>query len=403
MDRPRHAVKEQKNENFWVISEGRYSDVDLNGIGVHPVPRHVREYRISELARYMLAPHPVTVEKRLVGCEVHYDPAETGGMKDRLRRRFRKTKDGEPNGDKNLQEIILSTRDGRRPALNDQRLERHFDDIDKLLRPYDPTVKRLARLEIRKIADIVGICEDGGGGRSLLNLQGTTDEKIAYMVDRVDCPVGVLIDQAHISEGLYEMSGFDFTAFDANVALRLFKFVHEAKTRCCVLNGVGQVDFWIENPKQMHYLQLLQQSVAADTKLIEPLQLCMAGQARPLKIFFNNQLEIDYSAAHFPAVYRDVLDAHPLAGSGKNALMQALKAMQFGVAFTYVPRSRSGEERLFTNLSVMHDLKALETIREAMPQIYSAINKRSRVSEAGRYYLLDSIKGFKDDIGLRAK
>jgi DNA-binding Lrp family transcriptional regulator len=46
---------------------------------------------------------------------------------------------------------------------------------------------------------------------------------------------------------------------------------------------------------------------------------------------------------------------------------------------------------------VLHDLRALELLRKNLPQIYKEIEKRVGVSEAGRFYLLDSIEGFNNN------
>ena len=48
-------------------------------------------------------------------------------------------------------------------------------------------------------------------------------------------------------------------------------------------------------------------------------------------------------------------------------------------------------------------MKALEPIRNVLPNIYSEINKRVCVSDIGRFYLLDSIKGYTDEFGIQCK
>ena len=44
----------------------------------------------------------------------------------------------------------------------------------------------------------------------------------------------------------------------------------------------------------------------------------------------------------------------------------------------------------------MHDVKALESLRTGAPQVFAAINQRATVSEAGKYYLLENIRGRSD-------
>jgi len=67
---------------------------------------------------------------------------------------------------------------------------------------------------------------------------------------------------------------------------------------------------------------------------------------------------------------------------------------EFGILFNYVPVTRTGEKKLLTNVSVMHDVRALEPLKEDLPELYSMINKMASISEAGKYYLLDSIRGY---------
>ena len=60
------------NEDFWIISEGRNTDVDLCGIEEVPDEGTLKEYEISEIARYLLNPGSIEIKKRLIGCEIHY-------------------------------------------------------------------------------------------------------------------------------------------------------------------------------------------------------------------------------------------------------------------------------------------------------------------------------------------
>jgi hypothetical protein len=47
-----------------------------------------------------------------------------------------------------------------------------------------------------------------------------------------------------------------------------------------------------------------------------------------------------------------------------------------------------------TLISVLHDLRALEMLRKKLPQVHNEIQNRVKGSEAGMFYLLDSIEGF---------
>jgi hypothetical protein len=52
---------------------------------------------------------------------------------------------------------------------------------------------------------------------------------------------------------------------------------------------------------------------------------------------------------------------------------------------------------MVTLISVLHDLRALELLRKNLPQVYGEIKKHIHTSEAGSFYLLDSIEGFNHD------
>jgi hypothetical protein len=51
------------------------------------------------------------------------------------------------------------------------------------------------------------------------------------------------------------------------------------------------------------------------------------------------------------------------------------------------------DDRMFTHISVLHDLRALEPLRKNLPEVYAAVAKNGFITESGRYYLLDSING----------
>jgi hypothetical protein len=71
--------------------------------------------------------------------------------------------------------------------------------------------------------------------------------------------------------------------------------------------------------------------------------------------------------------------------------------MQIGISFNYIPQSDSAEDKMMTLISVLHDLRALEVLRKNLPRVYDEISKYVSVSEAGKFYLLDSIEGFNHD------
>ena len=59
----------------WVITEGTPVRLDPSGFDPEAESGSVKEYRISEIGRYLLNPGPIEIHKRLVGCEAHPEPS----------------------------------------------------------------------------------------------------------------------------------------------------------------------------------------------------------------------------------------------------------------------------------------------------------------------------------------
>jgi len=115
-----------------------------------------------------------------------------------------------------------------------------------------------------------------------------------------------------------------------------------------------------------------------------------------LKIFFNKQLEIDYSKENMPYAYKSLFNSHDIKFGEKKKVADSLKQLQLGIAFNSVSVAGAGNRKLCTNISVMHNIKALDQIKNDLPWLYSRIEERVSFSEAGRFYLLDSIRGFQN-------
>jgi len=141
-------------------------------------------------------------------------------------------------------------------------------------------------------------------------------------------------------------------------------------------------------------MHLFEQSIKTDPKLQEALSLCTKGEAKPLKLFFSKKLEQNYTEKYLPVIYRKMLDMYEMTLVEKAAVANMLNSHQSVVSLNYVPGPASGKQKLCINITVLHDLKALEPMRNRMPQLYSEINKKAPSSDIGRLYLLDSMKGF---------
>ena len=382
------------HDDLWIITNGRYADLDLSGIYEGVQPEFVKEYRISDLAKYMLNPNPIEVEKKLIGCEVYSRKPCFAEIKEKIRRilpqklqKLIKEKDI-PH------EVLVSDCETNTAPLKDRNLESHFNKIYESLRPYDPILEKLSKLNPKKILDIIALCEDIDGIRSVLNLQGSIDEKINYMVNFIMKDVRVILEKAHIANGLFEMRGFDFRAYDPENAYRLIKFLHNGKTKACVLNPDNKIEYWIDDINHVHYMHLLDQAIKTNPRFNDSLNKCTKGDAKAFKILFNKQLKIDYSRAHLPRTYKEFFEACEVGSNEKDIVMNSLKNLQLSISFNYIAQYDSGKEKIYTNISVMHDFRAIEPIKSDLPQLYSEINKRASISEAGKFYLLDSVRGY---------
>lgn len=389
-----HLEKNNK-VGIWIISGGTPVNLDLSNICKEPVSGVHTEYRISELTRYLLNPNPITLEEKVVGCRVQYRKPPSGIIK-----RFFKTLISGDNTSSEVnnalvEEIISTSRTGT-PAFQDEDLNAHLSKINELLRPFDPVHKKLTALDAEKVEDIKAVCEDIGRTRYHLTLQGSINDKINFVTNSISKKTRVVANKAYLLNGLFEMRGFDFKDFNAENSYRLIKFSQNNQTRHCVLNANYQFEYWVDDNLLINYMHLLEQCIRSDPKLGDALALCIKGDAKPLKFFFAKQLGQDYSDKHLPMVYRQVFSAHKIRPDEKDTITNALNKFQSIVSFNFVPLSGAEKYKLCTNISVMHDFRALEQIKSQLPQVYSEIDKKALVSDAGKLYLLDSMRGYQN-------
>jgi hypothetical protein len=196
--------------------------------------------------------------------------------------------------------------------------------------------------------------------------------------------------------GLFEMRGFDFSHYNTGNSYRLIKFVCNDKVQYVVLNREKKLEFEIGDNVLIQYLQLFEQSLRTDSKLRDAFELCVRREAEPLKLFFSTKREKNYSENHLPMVYRKAMHAFKISPDVKEVITDVLNRHQSIVTFNYVPSSGVGKNKLYTNISVMHDIKALEPIKSAMPELYSEIDKKTYASDVGRLYLLESLRGYQN-------
>ncbi len=387
----------QNANKIWIISEGRYSDIDLKRIAEGEVAGSCKEYAISDIGRYLLNPNAIEVKKRLIGGEIHY---KLGAFK-KIRRAFRKilpnTRKQREKAPLSAPQMIVSRYKLRMPAMKDPEFEAHLKSFFGMLRSHDSVPKKLALLDPGKIREIVGICEDFGENYSYLKLKGSIEEKIKYLENNFSKDVGVVLNRANIAEGLFELRGYDFGSYTPEKSYRLISYNGDGSQKACVLSRYNTVDFHLNDFNLIKHMHLLEQSLRVNPSIAKAFKQCVEGEATPVRLFFNNKLEIDYAKTALPTVYQNVFRTLDVGLNKSSLIKPILNYLQVGVSLNYILPEDDQDNRMYTHISVFHDFRALEPLRKNLPQVYSALLKQALISEAGRYYLLDSINGYSND------
>ncbi len=255
----------------------------------------------------------------------------------------------------------------------------------------------LFQLDVNRVHDITGICEDIVGNRYQLDLQGTVNDKLNYMTTSLLTDVNITMKKSYLSRGLFELRGFNFRKYNPENSYKLVRFFKDGKTTYCVLGKNKKSRFLVPEMKLITYLQLFQQSLGTNKKLYESVEHCLRGEAKPFKLFFTKQLEFSYSKTHLPRIFRDNANISKLPPEERTVIADTLNSQQRVISFNYVPHSEGSSEKMHTNISVMHSLKALEPLKNRFPVLFSQIKENAPFSDAGKFYLLDSMKGCQDE------
>jgi hypothetical protein len=131
------------NTDVWIISKGRDSQFDLSAIESGKNTEAVKEYQISDIALYLLNPNPIEVEKRLIGCEIHYPQRTATKIIQKIKRLFPRRLRNNWNGNGIPPEVLISNCKIKIPSMKDKDLESHLNTIYESLRAYDAVSKRL--------------------------------------------------------------------------------------------------------------------------------------------------------------------------------------------------------------------------------------------------------------------
>ena len=177
---------------------------------------------------------------------------------------------------------------------------------------------------------------------------------------------------------------------------RGISYNNDGDPKACVLTDHNQIVFHLDDLHLIKQMLLLEQVLKANSSLKKAFNMCIEGRATAIKLFFNKKLEIDYSKTALPAVYQDLLKELDVRFDQRNLIKPVLNYLQTGISLNYMLPTDCQEDRMLTNISVLHDFRALEPLRKNLPSVYSAMLKQAFNSEAGRYYLLDSINGYSD-------
>jgi len=385
------------NNNIWIISEGRDTDVSLEGVNDGKVAGPYKEYKISDIGRYLLNPNSIEVKKKLIGGEIHYKQGELKKIGKLFRKILPNASRRQSKGRSISPELIVSRYKLRIPPMKDPDLEAHLNQFFGLLRSYDSVPKKLALLDPHKIFEIIGICEDIGGNYSYLKLKGSIEEKIKYLENSFSKDVGVVLNRAYIADGLFELRGYDFESYKPERSCRLISYTNDGGPAACVLTSHNKIDFYLSDYNLIKHMHLLEQSLRTNPSISEAFIRCVKGQATPIKLFFNKKLEIDYAKTALPAIYQDVFKTLDVELNQRNLVKPILNYLQIGVSLNYILPEEGQEDRMYTHISVLHDFRALEPLRKNLPQVYSALLQQAFSTEAGRYYLLDSINGYSNE------
>ena len=160
-----------------------------------------------------------------------------------------------------------------------------------------------------------------------------------------------------------------------------------------MLNEDHTIAFWLDDIKLVKYLQLFEYCIQHNPPLRKSLVHCIHGKASAVRLMFNPHLAIDYSRAPLPAIFREVIRRIPPADLQDLLIKQNLNQFQVGVSFNAMALRESGRSELCTHISVLQDLRALEPIRDRLPELFAEMDRRAAQSEEGKFYLLESIHG----------
>lgn len=373
---------------IWIISPGRDTQFVFEIPSLNNRTVSVREYRISMLGHYLISPEPLNVKRWLAGCEIHWRHSAWTRIKNQFIRRLQS---------KHLKGPKISVLRPDFPnykiITTDEKLGCHLKNIQDKLRSHDSFHNTLNNIDISRIADVVAIIEDDAGHSSQLGIIGDVMQKFDFVRNHACKKIDIKINCAQFADGLFEMSNFNFSNYTPEVAFRLLRFVENDVLKACVLNKDNTIAFWLDNPELINYLQLIELSVQKNHHMHDSLCRCIKGDVTPLRLMLNTTLEIDYSQAPLPDIFKEVIGENSQADHVGRLIKKHLNHYQLSVSLNTCSHQMADGSGLHTDISVLQNLRALEPVKQELPALYAEITRRTNRSEAGSFYLLDTIRG----------
>jgi len=219
-------------QDVWVISKGTYIDIPQELSAELGGNKKITQYRISDLGYYMLNPVAIQVQKRLSGYEICFRKRRNGFIGRVLL--------GRSDIRGNCRERVVPTEENL-PVVKDKYLRKHLQSIVDELAIYDPIQQKLAGLELDGVENFYGLYEDAYDKRAILNLQGSVSKQRTYLREHLLQDILINLRHAYIGDGLFELKGYNFSAYNRLHCFRLWKFLDRGRMRACVLNGNNKI------------------------------------------------------------------------------------------------------------------------------------------------------------------
>lgn len=383
-------------EPVWIISSGRSTELEPDIQESEHLPARVHEFQVSDIGYYLLSPRPIKVAGNLIGCEVHYRSGFLSNLRRRLGRWRQPTEKKDHTHGSIVEEWTISNAVDLK-NVRDKALASHLGVIVEDLRPFNPILKKVAALDLNDIDDLAGITQDPAGTKTRLILKGDLEEKRDYLLEHLLKDVPITLRNAYLAEGLFEMRGYHLPDYQSVREHRLVKYAVEGQSRAAILGTGNRIDAHISDMNRLRYVRIFERAVRTDEKMADCIRQCVRGELIPLKLFFNDRLKIAYSDQQLPNAFHRLFKEQDVRPVVRDMVVHSLKKGQIGVSLSYLPANPHGRQQTHATVSVMHDIRVFESLKEEDPTVYREIQSRAGVRDNVPYYLLDSITGASDE------